>query len=78
VISLGTGENPFKEIDPNDVHRKDFMVKSGEFMMNMETYTSDFGLRSSIEKPEDNYLRMQTVSTLKMDRIDPENIEGLK
>lgn len=45
--------------------------------MNMETYTSDYGLRMSINNPEVNYVRMQIESSLKMDNIDPDNVNGL-
>lgn len=48
VVSLGTGEKPFKPFDPNDVSKKDFMLSSSEFMMNIETYTSDYALKHTI------------------------------
>lgn len=65
------------KFDAAAVSKKDFMSSSGEFMMNMETYTSDFGLRMSIQDPDINYVRMQIESELKMDNIDPENVRGL-
>jgi predicted acylesterase/phospholipase RssA len=77
VVSLGTGESPFKPFDPESVLKKDFMGSSAEFMMNIETYTSDWGLQMSMDNPEQDYLRMQTVSALKMDKVDKENIDGL-
>lgn len=77
-MSLGTGESPFKKIDPNKINKIKYFSESSEFMMNMETYTSDFGLMMTIKDPNKNYLRMQTVSSLKMDKIDPININGLK
>ena len=46
-------------------------------MMTMESYTSDFGLRMSIEDQDQNYLRMQMVSVLEMDNIESDNIKGL-
>lgn len=44
VLSLGTGEKVFKPFDVLNMNRIDFMTKTDEFMMNMDTYTADFWL----------------------------------
>lgn len=41
VISLGTGENPFHKVHPNDVTKVSYLKLLNEFMMNADTYTAD-------------------------------------
>ena len=78
MISLGTGEKSFTNLKAEDWNWKNRLVQTDEFLMNIETYTSDWGLYSSIKDPKTNYVRSQTVSNLSMDKIDQENIDGLK
>ena len=77
VISLGTGEKPFKAVDPDDMNVVSYMSKSSEFMMNMDTYSADNYPQTFIPDPKNNYLRMQTTTSLGMDKIDKKSIEGL-
>lgn len=53
-----------------------YMSMMGEFMMNVDTYTAHHRLKNQM--PEDDYLRMQIVSNIGMDKIDPKSITGLK
>lgn len=78
IISLGTGEKSFSSFKADDFNLFSRLTQTDEFLMNIETYTSDWGLYSSIKDPGNNYVRSQTVSNLSMDKIDAENIEGLK
>ena len=83
VMSVGTGEKPFKTVDAKTMNIFDYVSKMGEFMMNMDTYTADNWLKQymnhdhSAVKNKD-YLRLQTVSTIGMDKIDAVSIAGLK
>ena len=49
-------------------------------MMNMETYTAHHYLKSQFAHVgrEDDYLRVQTISVLGMDKVDDESVTGLK
>lgn len=76
VLSIGTGEKPFATINAKTVSFLDFMTKTDEFMMNMDTYTADHWLNDYME-PE-NYIRLQTSSGVGMDKIDDESINQLK
>ena len=76
LISLGTGEKPFAAKDPNSMTKVAYMSMMGEFMMNIDTYTADNILKHRM--PEDKYLRMQIVSDIGMDKVDPKSIAGLK
>lgn len=44
VVSLGTGEKPFKKHDASKMEKIDFMGMFGEFSMNMDTYTVEWYL----------------------------------
>lgn len=41
VMSVGTGEKPFSKVDAKTFDIADTLLKMGEFMMNMDTYTAD-------------------------------------
>lgn len=82
VLSLGTGEKPFKEFkNPLGITKATWFTKVTEFMMNMETYSSHFKMqnlfRQVLKKPND-YLRLQKPSKVGMDKIDAASIAQLK
>ena len=81
LLSIGTGEKPFSKFESADDFTKGTYIKNmGEFMMNMDTYTADWYLQNQFKLlgQEDDYLRMQTNSAIGMDKVDKENIDGLK
>lgn len=56
VLSLGTGEKPFKKFtDPLGITKLTWMKKLSEFMMNMETYSSHYKMlnlfRQTLKRP---------------------------
>ena len=53
------------------------LTLANEFMMNIETYTADWYLKYSVEDPENNYIRAQTISEVGMDKIDKKSIANL-
>ena len=60
------------------MNRIDFMTKTDEFMMNMDTYTADFWLQMNMPNAESNYLRMQTNPSVNaMDKVDKKSVDGL-
>lgn len=67
MVSLGTGESTFKPFDPDHFDRSTLYSSTNEFLMNIEVYTSDFGVKVSINDPKNNYVRSQVVSDLPMD-----------
>ena len=76
VLSLGTGEKPFVEVDPENFSFVTAMQKKDEFMMNMDTYTADWYMNHTM--PADDYLRLQKTTKLGMDKVDPASIAGLQ
>ena len=78
VISLGTGEEPLTQYGSADeLNIFGFMRILNEFIIIIDTYTSDFYLLNEFAengKPQ-NYLRMQTTSNVGMDKIDQKNID---
>lgn len=73
VLSIGTGEKEFKQIESaDDFSMIDALLKVSEFMMNMDTYTAHNYLQwqfQALDRPND-YLRLQTISNLGMDKVD--------
>ena len=65
IISLGTAEKKFEKIDAKSVTVKQLWGKLDEFMMNIDTYTSDAWIKATMtlrhDKPytEENYVRAQ-------------------
>ena len=58
--------------------RIDFMTKTDEFMMNMDTYTAHYWLRMHMPNYKENYLRLQTNPSVNaMDKVDKASIDGL-
>jgi len=62
VLSLGTGEKPFKKFSkPLSINKATWLTKLSEFMMNMETYSSHYKMlnlfRQTLDRPKD-YLRL--------------------
>lgn len=80
VVSLGTGEKPFKPFDhPELLEKIDFMKMSGEFMMNMDTYTVEWYLNQTVfDKNPKDYLRLQIDTPLAMDKSDKKTLDGLE
>ena len=82
ILSLGTGEKSFKPIT-GGMTKWDWISKfnaKDEFVMNMDVYTAHWYLRELFdvfyERPDD-YVRLQTVTTNSMDKVDPDTINGL-
>jgi len=72
ILSLGTGENPFKHVDSKyDFDKFSYLLYKNEFMMNMDTYSADYYLQQQFaaEKRPQDYLRLQKVTTISMDDI---------
>jgi len=78
VVSLGTGEKTFKEIDPESANVATFVSKSGEFMMNMDSYAAHNYLKTFMPDAKNTYVRLQTTSDIGMDKIDKASINGLQ
>lgn len=86
ILSLGTGEKEFKKIDPEGAgswSKYDWLLKfnsKDEFVMNMDAYTAHWYLlelyKVFFKRPND-YIRLQTVTTNSMDKIDNKTINGL-
>lgn len=81
VLSLGTGEKPFKKFkDAASFSKITYMKKLSEFMMNMDTWTTHFKLANVfnhvLSKPQD-YLRLQKTSKVGMDKVDKASIDEL-
>jgi predicted acylesterase/phospholipase RssA len=77
LLSLGTGEKSFTKIDPKSVHKYTFLKMSGEFMMNIDTYTGHWALKKIFKSDPTNYIRANIVTELSMDANSKENIDGL-
>lgn len=81
VLSLGTGEKPFKPFaSADDFTKLTYMSKLSEFMMNMDVYTSHYKLLNvfnMVLKRPDDYLRLQKTSKVGMDKIDAASINEL-
>jgi patatin-like phospholipase/acyl hydrolase len=48
ILSLGTGEKKFNRFAAQSLSRIDYMTKTDEFMMNMDTYTAHYWLRMNM------------------------------
>jgi patatin-like phospholipase/acyl hydrolase len=58
VLSLGTGEKKFNSFQAQSLTRIDYMTKTDEFMMNMDTYTAHYWLQMHMPESKTNYLRL--------------------
>ena len=77
IVSIGTGGKPFKGIESADeLGKAAYAKKLDEFMMNMDIYTADNWLDWNFD--DSSYIRLQCVSKIGMDKIDPVSIAGLK
>lgn len=80
ILSLGTGEKtffPIKEVDDYDKFTQ--LTKTGEVMMNMDSYTAHYYLKNEYfaDNMSEDYLRLQTSSNIGMDKVDKKSIDGL-
>ena len=69
VLSLGTGEMTFNKVDPENFNIATAISMKSEFMMNMDAYSADYWLNTTIPESNINYIRAQMVSDLSMDNI---------
>lgn len=77
VLSIGTGEKPFTPIkDSDSFDLLSVFSKKDEFLMNMDVYTAHHWMKNFMWPG--TYLRLQTISKMGMDKIDPASIAGLK
>jgi hypothetical protein len=78
VLSLGTGQMTFHKVDPETFNIAKAISMKSEFMMNMDAFSADFWLNTTIPESNVNYIRAQMVSDLSMDDISPKAILNLK
>jgi len=57
LLSLGTGEPPFKKVDPVSFNIAAALKLNGEFLMEMDTFTADQYLKTNIPGADKNYFR---------------------
>ena len=80
---MGTGVAELKKIDPNSFSKLDWLSKAGDLAIDNDVFAADKMLEfldMSIKEPTDTtttYKRMQTVSTLSMDKVDEASIKLL-
>ena len=68
----------FTKFDTPNVSRLDFMTKTDEFLMNIDTYTAHNWLKMFMPESKKNYLRLQTNPSVNaMDNVDPKSINLL-
>ena len=81
ILSIGTGEKPFKPVNKGYT-KYDWMTKFSpdEFTMNMDVYTAHnylLNLYNYVFKKPEDYIRLQKVTSIGMDKVDKESIDGL-
>ena len=82
ILSLGTGENPFKTLTSKyGWDKKSYGLYKSEFMMNMDNYAAEYYLKNQFAqegRPKD-FLRVQKYATkIPMDDISKSNLDLLE
>jgi len=79
ILSLGTGVAEISKVDPTEFTRFDWLKSAGDRAIDNDVFAADLNLKSYFKSAgrEDDYVRMQTISTLSMDKVDPDSIKLL-
>lgn len=68
VLSLGTGEKPYKKIeDASKVTYLTYLKRLDEFITGIDIYTADYWLHNFLNNDGPNYHRAQVISKVELD-----------
>jgi len=81
IVSIGTGVAEVNKVDADSITRFNWLTMAGDFMIDIDVFAADKTLNATLAKQLEkqnadngvekaNYLRMQTISSLGMDKVD--------
>ena len=84
ILSMGTGIAPLEKVDPSSFTKLDWIKRAGDLAIDNDVFAADKWLEQTFKDMKSsegftdvNYKRMQTVSTLSMDKVDKASIDLL-